>query len=61
MPTPEQLEEIRERIKEAEEKLRELDEELTLAERADLADPSRREAYNEAKTKLQKIKIVYGV
>lgn len=61
MPTPEQLEEMREHIKVAEERLKTWDEELTLAERADIVDPTRRERYKELKAKIAKIKLVYKV
>lgn len=61
MPTPEQLEEIREHVREAEEKLKTWNEELILAERAGIVDPSRRERYKELKAKVQKIKLAYGV
>lgn len=61
MPTPEQLEEIRERVKGAEVKLADWEAELMLAERADIIDPSKRELLKEQKAKLQKIKLVYGV
>ncbi|MBA7701044.1 hypothetical protein ES703_109775 [subsurface metagenome] len=61
MPTPEQLEEIREHVKVSEERLKSWDEELTLAERAGIVDPSRRERYKDLKAKITKIKLVYKV
>jgi len=61
MPTPEQLESIRQAVKESEDKLDELLKELRLAERAGIDVSERYQHYKELKEKTTRVKQVYGL